>query len=121
MSLLPFLINEMYGPTVSGYSFLPATEARGGVVVVCWHPLSLTFVNVLQFSITVHISSEEDGSFYLTAVYGPNDENLKDAFLAELTAVRASLSGPWLIIGDFNMIADINRQSIARFHRFITN
>ncbi|XP_062186810.1 uncharacterized protein LOC133890450 [Phragmites australis] len=94
----PFLFTRPSCP-----SLLPFTS-----LIAVLPPLSL------EFSVTVHISSEEDGSFYLTAVYGPNDENLKDVFLAELTAVCASLSSPWLIIGNFNMIADKKNANINR-------
>ena len=46
----------------------------------------------------------EDKEFYLTSVYGPTDDNLKEAFLDELSSVAPVFSRPWLALGDFNLI-----------------
>lgn len=51
------------------------------------------------------------------------------AFLAELQDMRALTAGPWLVGGDFNMIAStedknndrINHRPMHHFHRFITD
>ena len=37
----------------------------------------------------------------LTLVYGPNDKARWKDFFDEITQVRASLPGPWLLAGDF--------------------
>lgn len=43
-------------------------------------------------------------SWWITVVYGPLEAAAQQAFLDELTVLRSSLSGPWLLFGDFNMI-----------------
>ena len=98
------------------------------MLVVYRQLFSLTTVQVLRFSVNILISSPAEGSFYISVVYGPNDESLKDPFLTELSVVYALLPGPWLIIGDFNMIssaadknnANLNQWPIARFCCFIS-
>ena len=58
-------------------------------------------------------------------VYGPVREEDKGAFLDELHQARAACHGPWLVVGDFNMIyqaADksndrLNLRSMWRFRR----
>ncbi|XP_073363170.1 uncharacterized protein [Aegilops tauschii subsp. strangulata] len=70
-----------------------------------------------------------EGHWWLTGVYGPQDDAAKLEFLAELHDVRESRVGPWLIGGDFNMItsaseknnSNINHRSMSRFRRFIAD
>ena len=59
----------------------------------------------------------------MTCVYGPQDDGAKVEFLQELADIRELHAGPWLIAGDFNLIARqedksndlINRRMLARF------
>src|SRR4051812_35984567 len=44
------------------------------------------------------------GHWWLTGVYGPQDNKAKLDFIADLHDVRESRIGPWLLGGDFNMI-----------------
>jgi len=58
---------------------------------------------------------------------GPQEDADKILFLAELETTRAACSGPWAVVGDFNLILDptdknnaaINRRSMARFRRLV--
>ncbi|XP_062198268.1 uncharacterized protein LOC133900987 [Phragmites australis] len=123
------LVNEICGLGFSGYPFLLASETRGGVFVACHQPLSLVVVQVSQFLVSGRVCTDSGASFFLTAVYGPTDESLKDAFLDEIKNVRSLWLGPWLIIGDFNMISSsadknnnrLNRRSMSRFCNFIND
>jgi endonuclease/exonuclease/phosphatase family metal-dependent hydrolase len=62
-------------------------------------------------------------------VYGPQDTEEKIQFLAKLSERRALCHGPWMIIGDFNMIlraseknnANLDRASMRRFREFVAN
>ena len=62
-------------------------------------------------------------------MYGPQEDVEKIAFLDELVARRALCPGPWMLIGDFNLIlcasdksnANIDRRMMGRFRRFIDN
>jgi hypothetical protein len=42
--------------------------------------------------------------WWLTAVYGPQGDHVKAAFLQELRTIRSGRIGPWLVAGDFNLI-----------------
>jgi hypothetical protein len=37
-------------------------------------------------------------------VYGPQDDQEKVMFLQELRSIRTICNGPWLVVGDFNII-----------------
>ena len=128
-SVSPNLISEICGTAFSSYSFLPAYGTRGGVIVACRSPFTATVVQVLQFSINVTVAAPTIEPFHLSAVYVPPDVRFKEPFLAELVNARALLPGPWLLIGDFNLIsstadknnANINRRSLASFRCFISD
>uniref|UniRef100_A0A453K837 Endonuclease/exonuclease/phosphatase domain-containing protein n=2 Tax=Aegilops tauschii subsp. strangulata TaxID=200361 RepID=A0A453K837_AEGTS len=77
-----------------------------------------------QFSLTATVKSlTEDKEFYLMSVYGPTDDNLKEAFLDELRSVAPVFSRPWLTLGDFNLIYEardknnlnLNRRLMGKF------
>jgi exonuclease III len=63
----------------------------------------------------------------LTGVYGPQHENEKMSFLAELLNIRNMMKHEWLILGDFNMIrrereknkGSINRRVMRQFNHTI--
>jgi uncharacterized protein with NRDE domain len=65
--------------------------------------------------------------WWLTVVYGPQDEAEKTLFLEEITAIRDQYDGAWVIVGDFNLILDeadknngrINRRTMRRFRRTV--
>ena len=60
-------------------------------------------------------------------VYGPQTDVPKIAFLEEMVDRRALCPGPWLVIGDFNLILHasdksnnrIDRRMMGKFKRFI--
>ena len=62
-------------------------------------------------------------------VYGPQEDAKKIIFLEELTARRQLCPGPWIVIGDFNMIlyaqdksnARLDRRMMIRFKRFVND
>ena len=68
----------------------------------------------------------DEASWWLTSVYGPQDDNDKILFLEEL-AIRDACSGPWAVCRDFNLIlseadknnARINCANLSRFRRTV--
>jgi exonuclease III len=62
-----------------------------------------------------------------TGVYGPQTNANKVEWLDELRAIQTSITCPWLIAGDFNIILDatdktnmnLNQQNMGRFRRFV--
>jgi len=81
-----------------------------------------------RFSVSVLLQAS-DGSepWCLTSVYGLQPDADKVEFLAELRSIRSSISHPWMIAGDFNLILDatdknnlnLNRRNMGRFRRFV--
>lgn len=72
-------------------------------------------------------SDEQHDSWWLTVVYGPQEEAEKTLFLEEIAAIRGLCDGAWLLVGDFNLILDeadknngrINRRTMRRFRRVV--
>ena len=65
---------------------------------------------------------EDEQPWWLTCVYGPHERD-KVEFLQDLVDIRDLHAGPWLVAGDFNLLAKqedksnalVNRQMLARF------
>jgi hypothetical protein len=58
-----------------------------------------------SFSLTTTFSSHlTDATLTITNVYAPSNHQDSLAFLAELADLLPSISGPWLLVGDFNML-----------------
>jgi hypothetical protein len=55
--------------------------------------------------------------WWLTTVYGPQDEQEKVAFLEELRQLCTGRVGPWLLCGDFNLIYKAMDKSCGRLNR----
>jgi exonuclease III len=123
-----FAVNQCLGPSFDGFDYLPAEETRGGILVA-WNSEVLQVSNISHdsYSITGEVHSREDGTWWLTVVYGPQDTHDKRAFLDELSTRRSLCPGPWLIIGDFNMILhaceknneNLDRRTMAAFRNFV--
>ena len=71
----------------------------------------------------------EGPCWWLTGVYGPQEDEAKVAFLAEMRNVRSTRLGPWMLCGDFNMIYrdedknndNQNRRMMGRLRRFLND
>jgi endonuclease/exonuclease/phosphatase family metal-dependent hydrolase len=78
-----------------------------------------------SYVITGKVTTRDGYSWWITTVYGPQRREDKLTFLAELEERRLSCQGPWMIIGDFNMIMfaseksnmNLDRAMMARFRR----
>jgi exonuclease III len=69
------------------------------------------------YSCTVKVITAAREPWWITTVYGPQDEAKKGLFLEELEVVRDQCPGPWAIIGDFNLILDEADKSNSRINR----
>ena len=112
---------------------MPASSTHGGILVAgqC-SDVAFTEVLIGCFSVTVAVkplsaTGEAQDNWWLTAVYGPQEDGDKLIFLEELEAIRDAAPGPWAVIGDFNLIlheADksndrIDRANLRRFRRTV--
>jgi hypothetical protein len=55
--------------------------------------------------------------WWLTCVYGPQEDADKVAFLAELSLLRSTRSGPWALCEDFNLIYRDEDKNNANLNR----
>lgn len=92
------------------------------------HMWSVASLLVRDYTLTVQVSLlGQEMSWWITNVYGPQDDNSKLLFLDELRSLRTACSGTWMICGDFNLIYkaqdknnnNLNRRMMGRFRRFI--
>jgi mannosylglycoprotein endo-beta-mannosidase len=127
------LLLSMLGVAFSEYAYLPAAETRGGILVA-GRQQDVSFGEVLIgcYSVTVSVqpaggAADVANTWWLTAVYGPQEDAHKLLFLEELEAIRDQCSGPWAVTGDFNLILNeadksndrIDRANLRRFRRTV--
>ncbi|XP_066357840.1 uncharacterized protein [Miscanthus floridulus] len=77
------------------------------MAIYTWNPFfwSLTAFTQRAYSTTTSLNSTlSDYSLNVTSVYGPSDHRHPTSFLQELVDTASGLIGPWVIIGDFNLI-----------------
>lgn len=99
-------VRECLGPSYEDFFYLPADQTRGGILLA-WRrdKIQLTNPSLCDYHITATVSSGDgDAHWWITGVYGPQGDDDKIAFLADLHDTRATCTGPWLLGGDFNMI-----------------
>jgi exonuclease III len=125
------LVKGMLGPGFD-YFALPAVHTCGGILVAwdtnCWS-VSSHILRSHSLSVKVAPRANPDVTWWLTNVYGPQGDAAKIGFLHELRDLRPSLSGPWAICGDFNLIyqaADksngrLSRRMMGRFRRLLND
>lgn len=125
----PFLVSEMLGGRFSSYVFLPSAGASGGILLACRGPeLVCSHYHTGVYSVSAMITGAPDqASWCFTAVYGPQPDAEKVEFLEELRSIHSTLSCPWLVAGDFNLLLEatdknnrnINRRNLGWFRRFV--
>ena len=97
------LANEILGPAFD-YDFLPATGAAGGILLA-WvrDDWVVSDINKGRFAISARFQKRGATStpWWLTGVYGPQEDAQKVEFLAELRQFRDTSPGPRLICDTF--------------------
>lgn len=126
----PTIVMETLGADFDAYYCLPASGTRGGIIIA-WKSrlVQLDSAHVDVNSVTARVAPASGAPWWLTCVYGPQDEAAKVAFLAELREIRRVRPEPWLLCGDFNMIYrdedknnnNLNRRMMGRFRRFLND
>jgi len=122
------VILSALGSDFSDYIDLPAVGASGGILVA-WRQHIQTTRNhrVDTNSASIQFCAENGTPWWLTCVYGPQGNSEKVFFLQELHDIRGACNGPWILVGDFNLIykdedknnSNYNRAMMGRFRRFI--
>lgn len=127
-SMNQFLFASVFGSNFDKYAALPVSGTRGGILVA-WKSSVVQALSsrVDSYSVLVHFMEEEGRNWWFSGVYGPQEDNDKLLFLQELRDIRALCHGPWMVVGDFNLIyqaedknnANLNRALMGRFWRFL--
>jgi exonuclease III len=123
-----FHVLQCLGQSFDGFVYLPAIDTRGGILLA-WASsvMEVTNVSFDTYAVTGQVKTLDNEAWWLTVVYGPQSTVEKMDFLAELSERRNLCHGPWMVIGDFNMIlnaseknnTNLDRAMMARFRRFV--
>lgn len=118
------LATQFLGPNLADFCYLPSIQTRGGVLLA-WDRSVVS----CEFSLTARLSFCDGNSCWITVVYGPQPDADKVRFLQELRDTRSTRDGPWMVVGDFNLIyqdqdknnSNLNRRMMGRFRRAIND
>ena len=123
-----YTVLQCLGPSFDGFTYLPACQTRGGILLA-WNSSVLEVKNTScdTYALTGEVHSRDNQTWWITVVYGPQTDADKIQFLQQLTERRSLCPGPWLLLGDFNMILhaaeknndNLNRRMMARFRDFV--
>jgi exonuclease III len=115
-----FLVMQCLGPSFDGYVYLPAVETRGGILLARNKSmLDITRISFDEYAVTGEVNPRDNNRWWLTTVYGPQTHEDKLSFLQELSERRNLCPGPWLLLGDFNMILYAEEKNNDRLDRFM--
>lgn len=108
----------------------PSIGASGGILIAWRRRLgTVQDSRVDNHSVSVQFCPATESPWWLTCVYGPQDNQEKIQFLQELRDIRSQCTGPWVVAGDFNLIykdedknnSNLNRAMMGRFRRWIND
>ena len=118
-----YTVFSLLGVGFSEFAYLPASSTRRGILVAgqCYD-VAFTEVLIGCFSVTIAMKpllaiGEAQDSWWLTTVYGPQEDGDKLISLEELEAIHDAALGPWAVIGDFNLILHEADKSNDRIDR----
>ena len=89
---------------------------RGGILIAA----SERFLKLLLMQITEHTVSgritmlEENISWCITGVYGPQTDPEKIVFMQEISDLKHHMDEQWLLLGDFNLIYRVEDKNNQR-------
>nr|CAB3463513.1 unnamed protein product [Digitaria exilis] len=104
-------------PLSSSFNFKPSSGSSGGLLTA-WDPNHLVLLSYPtdRYSITTSFrSTAANTEFAVTNCYGPCVHAEKQAVLEELISLYSSISGPWVLLGDFNLIRSPAERSNDNF------
>lgn len=96
---------EFLPARLRSFSFMPADGSAGGILLA-WDQsiMDCTMVSMHKFHITAKFSSTSNNmSFMMFAIYAPCEATDRAEFFLVVNQDAASVEGPWILLGDFNM------------------
>jgi mannosylglycoprotein endo-beta-mannosidase len=113
-----FFVMQCLGPSFDGFAYLPAVDTRGGILLA-WDTsvLNITNLSFDTYAITGEVHTRDNNSWWVTTVYGPQSGQDKRAFIRELAERRSLCPGPWMVLGDFNLILNAREKNNSNIDR----
>ena len=98
---------------------LPAAQTRGGVLLAANEDyFQLSDVHLSTHAVTATCTMKADGiKWQIIVVYGPQGDAEKLQFLQELKSIPRPAHGRWLILGDFNLIYQVEDKNNVNLNR----
>ena len=89
-----------------------AWHNEGGRIIVAWKSdeLKVDIKHCSSQLIHVEVTPIVGQIFHCSFVYGASDKKGREDLFAQLESVKMHIDGPWLIMGDFNCIVDLNER-----------
>ena len=96
------------------WAVLLASRALGGVEIF-WDALKFKCLEVVlgSISVTVKLESEEEGSFWLSSIYGLGSSHFRKNFWLELQDLSGLTFPKWCVGRDFNVIRRISEKLVG--------
>ena len=113
-----FTIMQCIGPSYDGFAYLPATDTCG-CVVLAWDSTVVQVDHVVldTHALTGQVHNLDGSLWWISVVYAPQGDDQKLEFLQELRFRRAACPGPWMLLGDFNMILRASEKNNTNINR----
>ena len=121
-----WLVCRCLGSDFGNFVFSPSNGASGGILVAWRSHVTSLGSRIDGHCVSVNFRLADGASWWLSCVYAPQGIAEKIDFLHGLTTVRTHCLGPWLVVGDFNMIlsnedknnSNLDRNMMGRFRRW---
>lgn len=118
------IVKHCLGNKFETFYYLPAVGTRRGILLA-WDATMVapSHPHYTQNTLTALVKPRVGQEWWITGVYGPQLDGDKIVFLQEIVDVRDLQAGPWMLLGDFNLLVNpedksnnaINRRMMARF------
>lgn len=117
---------HLLGSDFDNFVFSPSVGANGGILMAWKNNIISHSSRVNDHCVSVNFCLEDGSSWWLSCVYAPQGNQEKNHFLQDLRTIRTHCSGPWLAVGDFNMVLsnedrkkpNLDRAMMGRFRRW---
>ncbi|KAL2938007.1 LINE-1 retrotransposable element ORF2 protein [Bienertia sinuspersici] len=104
----------LYNSIFNGWCFTSNVQKHyNGRIVLAWNPNSFTVGLEQMTDQIIHCVIKPSGGleeFFCTFIYAHNDAKLRDSLWETLSKLNSKLRGPWLMMGDFNCVINIEER-----------
>jgi hypothetical protein len=98
----------MLGSEFSHFVELPSVGTSGGILIAWKHCLGPAAVaKVGNHCLSIQVQPIDGQIWWFTSVYGPQGDANNLLFLEKLRDFRAAYLEPWIIMGGYNLIVNV--------------